>query len=56
MLSFFNLVCVKSVKNASQLTIDGIRTKEILFVPRLARPFTIEESKRYDGLTDRLLN
>lgn len=52
MLSFYNIMChSKSVKRAASLSIDGIKTKQIFFVPMLARHLTLDEANKYDSLT-----
>ena len=46
----------KSFKRAYCLAIDGVRTKQILFLPMLARKLTLEESYRYDNLSEEEFN
>ena len=38
------------------ISIDGIRTKQILFVPMLARRLTLDESNTFDNLTEEDFN
>ena len=57
MLSFYNIMChSKNVKRGMTLSIDGIRTKQIIFVPMLARRLTIAESNTYDSLSEERFN
>ena len=52
-LCFVNLPCYnKNAKRYMAMSLDRIRTKQILFVPMLARQFTLEESETYDYLTE----
>ena len=57
LLAFYNIMChSKSVKRGLILSIDGIRIKQILFVPMLARRLTLDESNTYDNLTEEHFN
>ena len=38
------------------ISIDGIRTKQIFFVPMLARRLTLAESNTFDNLTEEHFN
>mmetsp|Transcript_37179 Transcript_37179/g.48921 ORF Transcript_37179/g.48921 Transcript_37179/m.48921 type:complete len:139 (+) Transcript_37179:1217-1633(+) len=53
MLGFFNIIShSKRVKRANSLAIDAVKTKQILFVPMLAKRLTLEEACAYENLSD----
>lgn len=56
-LTFYNVMShSKNVKRGMLLSIDGIRTKQIFFVPMIAKRYTMEESAQYDNLTEEKIN
>ena len=44
-----------AVRLGSTSLLDSIRTNKVIYVARLARLFDLEESARYDALTDEQL-
>jgi ribosomal protein L13 len=53
MVVFFNSANANVlVKNASKILIDGIKVNQKIYVPMLARVFDLQESQKYDNLTD----
>ena len=57
LLAFYNIMChSKNVKRGMTISIDGIRTKQIFFVPMLARRLTLDESNTFDNLTEEDFN
>ena len=56
-LKFFNLINEnKLVKSSFKVMFDSIETNQKLYVPMLTREFTLEESLRYDSMTDAKFN
>jgi hypothetical protein len=56
MITFFNMQNNnKAVKEGQKLILDKIALNKKLFVPRIAKPFDLEESNEYDTLTDEKL-
>jgi len=42
----------KAVKRGAALSIDGVKTKQIFFVPMLAKRLTLAEAASYENLTE----
>ena len=42
----------KLIKNSQKIVFDSINIDKVLFVPMIAKRFTMQESHEYDGLTD----
>ena len=51
-LSIYNFATKNSMRKVNNLAVPGIKTKQVFFVPMIAKLFTLEESALYDGLTD----
>ena len=56
MITFFNMQNNnKAVKEACKVVLDRVAINQKIFVPMLAKTFTLQESAGYDNLTDQKL-